>query len=76
MGTWSIWHWLVVLVIVLLVFGTKKLRNMGADLGGAVRGFKDGMKDSSEKTGEQSAPAAQVAGRTIDAEARKETKPS
>ena len=43
MGTWSIWHWLVVLLIVLLVFGTKKLRNIGADLGGAVRGFKDGM---------------------------------
>jgi len=47
MGTWSIWHWLVVLLIVLLVFGTKKLRNIGADLGGAVRGFKDGMKESS-----------------------------
>ena len=48
MGTWSIWHWLVVLLIVLLVFGTKKLRNIGADLGGAVRGFKDGMKSSED----------------------------
>jgi sec-independent protein translocase protein TatA len=75
MGTWSIWHWLVVLAIVLVVFGTKKLRNIGADLGGAVRGFKEGMKDSSgDKPIEQSAP--QVSGRTIDAEARKETKPS
>ena len=45
MGSFSIWHWLIVLVIVLLVFGTKKLKNMGSDLGGAVKGFKDGMKD-------------------------------
>ena len=44
MGSFSIWHWLIVLVIVLLVFGTKKLRNMGSDLGGAVKGFKDGVK--------------------------------
>ena len=42
MGSFSIWHWLIVLVIVMLIFGTKKLRNIGADLGGAVRGFKDG----------------------------------
>lgn len=73
MGTWSIWHWLVVLVIVLLVFGTKKLRNIGADLGGAVRGFKDGMKESSaEKTGEEAPP--QVTGRTIDAEVKDKQK--
>jgi sec-independent protein translocase protein TatA len=45
MGSFSIWHWLIVLVIVLLVFGTKKLRNLGSDLGGAVKGFKDGMRD-------------------------------
>ena len=44
MGSFSIWHWLIVLVIVMLVFGTKKLRNIGTDLGGAVKGFKDGMK--------------------------------
>ena len=74
MGTWSIWHWIVVLVIVLLVFGTKKLRSIGADLGGAVRGFKDGMKDA-ERSPENGA-AAQVQGRTIDAQANKETKPS
>lgn len=48
MGTWSIWHWVVVLVIVMLVFGTKKLRNVGADLGGAIRGFKNGMKDRAD----------------------------
>ena len=45
MGSLSIWHWLIVLVIVLLVFGTKKLRNIGQDLGGAVAGFKDGVKE-------------------------------
>ncbi len=70
MGAWSIWHWLVVLVIVVLVFGTKKLRNIGQDLGGAVKGFKDGMKD-----GTQPDPAKQVenqAGNTIEGEVRKE----
>jgi len=45
MGSFSIWHWLIVLVIVVLIFGTKKLKNMGQDLGGAVKGFKDGMRD-------------------------------
>ena len=45
MGSFSIWHWL----IVLLIFGTKKLRNMGTDLGGAVKGFKDGMKGDGEE---------------------------
>lgn len=45
MGTFSVWHWLIVLVIVVLVFGTKKLKNLGGDLGSAVKGFKDGMKD-------------------------------
>ena len=47
MGSFSIWHWLIVLVIVVLVFGTKKLKNIGSDLGGAVKGFKDGVKDGS-----------------------------
>ena len=51
MGSFSIWHWLIVLVIVVLVFGTKKLRNVGQDLGGAVKGFKDGMRYS-EKSGD------------------------
>ena len=59
MGGFSIWHWLIVLVIVMLVFGTKKLRNMGADLGGAVRGFKDGMREGGDKAPEG---APQVAG--------------
>lgn len=47
MGTFSIWHWVVVLLIVMLVFGTKKLKNIGHDLGQAVKGFKDGVKDDS-----------------------------
>ncbi len=58
MGSFSIWHWLIVLLIVVLVFGTKKLKNIGSDLGGAVKGFKDGMRDGS--AGEPVAPAQQV----------------
>jgi sec-independent protein translocase protein TatA len=46
MGSLSIWHWLIVLLIVALVFGTKKLRNIGSDLGGAVKGFKEGVRDA------------------------------
>ena len=78
MGTWSIWHWIVVLVIVMLVFGTKKLRNIGTDLGSAVRGFKDGVKESSaDKPAEGSAAqqsARELSGRTIDAEAKDKQK--
>ena len=64
MGSFSIWHWLIVLVIVLLIFGTKKLRNMGTDLGGAVKGFKDGMKGEEEKnpSGEIAAPGTTIEG--------------
>ncbi|MFZ4743288.1 MAG: Sec-independent protein translocase subunit TatA [Betaproteobacteria bacterium] len=63
MGSFSIWHWLIVLLIVVMVFGTKKLRNMGSDLGGAVKGFKDGMKDGSTPP-EQAPVAGQVASST------------
>ncbi len=75
MGSFSIWHWLIVLVIVLLVFGTKKLKNMGSDLGGAVKGFKDGMKDGSAGT-TPADPAQQVTANkaadanTVDVEAK------
>ena len=58
MGSFSIWHWLVVLLIVVMVFGTKKLRNMGGDLGGAVKGFKDGMKEGGQTAEEKAAVAA------------------
>ena len=71
MGGLSIWHWLIVLVVVLLIFGTKKLRNMGEDLGGAVKGFKAGMKDGTEPPVE----TPKVADRnTIDVEARDRTR--
>jgi len=67
MGSLSIWHWLIVLVIIMLVFGTKKLRNIGSDLGGAVKGFKEGVKDGAS----DSSPAADPqASKTIDVEAR------
>jgi sec-independent protein translocase protein TatA len=46
MGSFSLVHWLIVLAVVVLVFGTKKLRNLGQDLGSAVKGFKDGLKES------------------------------
>ncbi len=64
MGGLSIWHWLIVLVVVLLIFGTKKLRNIGEDLGGAVKGFKSGMKDGSEPPAD--APVQKVADRVVD----------
>ncbi|MGH8667982.1 MAG: Sec-independent protein translocase subunit TatA [Burkholderiales bacterium] len=71
MGSFSIWHWLIVLVIVMLIFGTKKLRNMGADLGGAVRGFKDGMREGGEKPAEGASP--QVTGKTVEGEVKSKT---
>lgn len=48
MGSLSIWHWLIVLAIVVLVFGSGKLKNMGKDLGGAIKGFKEGMSDATD----------------------------
>ena len=79
MGSFSIWHWLIVFLIVVMVFGTKKLKNMGSDLGGAVKGFKDGMKDGSAPPEEKpSAAPTQVANgaaekTTIDVEARQKS---
>ncbi|MEA3395526.1 MAG: Sec-independent protein translocase subunit TatA [Pseudomonadota bacterium] len=75
MGSFSIWHWLIVLLIVVMVFGTKKLKNLGSDLGGAVKGFKDGMKDGASTEEKPAAPAAQVSApaadkTTIDVEAK------
>lgn len=74
MGSFSIWHWLIVLVIVMLIFGTKKLRNVGQDLGGAVKGFKDGMKEASEDKPVEVQPTQQVGGQTIDVEVKEKTK--
>ncbi len=79
MGSFSIWHWGIVLLIVVLVFGTKKLKNMGSDLGGAVKGFKDGMKTGSETAADKAeAAAGQVANSatakdTIDVEAKQKS---
>ncbi len=72
MGSFSVWHWIIVLVIVLLVFGTKKLRNIGSDLGGAVKGFKDGMKGGEEKPADTVAPSSQIPadGKTVDVQAK------
>ncbi len=74
MGTFSIWHWIIVLVIVVLVFGTKKLRNLGGDLGNAIKGFKDGMKEpETENTTSQS---THIKDSVIEVEAKKETSAS
>lgn len=80
MGSFSIWHWLIVLLIVVMVFGTKKLKNIGGDLGGAVKGFKDGMRDGTSSADDKAAPAAQVASTAqpgekaaIDVEARQKS---
>lgn len=64
MGSFSIWHWLIVLVVVMLIFGTKKLGNVGSDLGKAVKGFKDGVKGSEEEKSAQSEKS------TIDVDAK------
>ncbi len=76
MGSFSVWHWLIVLLIVVLVFGTKKLKNIGSDLGGAVKGFKDGVKDGGSSAAD-AAPAQQVGTQksaadpnTVDVEAK------
>lgn len=75
MGSFSIWHWLIVLVVVVLIFGTKKLRNIGQDLGGAVKGFKDGMKEANaDKPADAAQPTQQVSGETIDVEVKEKTK--
>ncbi len=58
MGSFSIWHWLIVLLVVVVIFGTKKLRNIGSDLGGAVRGFKEGMKGANDVADADAAAAA------------------
>jgi len=74
MGSFSIWHWLIVLLIIVLIFGTKKLRNVGQDLGGAVKGFKDGMKEGTAEKAADIAPPQQVSGQTIEGEVKEKTK--
>ncbi len=76
MGSFSIWHWLIVLLIVIMVFGTKKLKNLGSDLGGAVKGFKDGMRDGSAPDDKPVAPpttAVAADKNTIDVEVKQKS---
>jgi sec-independent protein translocase protein TatA len=68
MGSLSLWHWLIVLLIVVLIFGTKKLKNMGGDVGGAVNEFKKAMKDG------QVEDDAGKSGTTIEGEVTSKTK--
>ena len=72
MGIGAWWHWLIVLVVVLIVFGTKKLRNVGADLGGAVKGFKEAMK--TDDTSAKQIDANASTGQTIEGEVKEKTK--
>lgn len=80
MGSMSIWHWVIVLVVVMLIFGTKKIGNIGGDLGKAVKGFKDGVKGEDDKANPNANPSTtqppqQVADKsTIDVEARDKTR--
>jgi sec-independent protein translocase protein TatA len=73
MGSFSVWHWLIVLLIILLVFGTKKLRNLGSDLGGAVKGFKEGMKEGGAGADAAAAPTQKAEAPTIDVQAKDKT---
>ncbi|GAB4465216.1 MAG: Sec-independent protein translocase subunit TatA [Burkholderiaceae bacterium] len=77
MGSFSIWHWLIVLLVIVLVFGTGKLRNLGKDLGGAIKGFKEGMKEGGESVDTAAAKkveeSKQVSGSTIDVQAKEKS---
>jgi len=72
MGFGSIWHWLVVLAVVVVIFGTKKLRNIGGDLGGAIKNFKDAMKSESDTSQKDEAAkteeAKKIESRVVDAQ--------
>ena len=74
MGGLSIWHWAIVLLVVILIFGTKKLRNIGQDLGGAVKGFKDGMKDGEDKGAQPGASKELRDSTTIDVDAKEKSR--
>ncbi len=74
MGSFSIWHWLIVLVVVLLIFGTKKLRNIGSDLGGAVKGFKDGMKTTDDEKATARLDEGVNTSKTFEGEVKDKTK--
>lgn len=73
MGSFSIWHWLIVLLVIILVFGTAKLKNIGKDMGSAIKGFKEGMKEGTEEASKTIDEAKQVAGQTIDVKAKEKS---
>ncbi len=77
MGSFSIWHWLIVLIVIILVFGTAKLKNVGKDLGGAIKGFKEGMKEGGADDVANNATTTdkpkQVPGQTIDVQAKEKS---
>jgi sec-independent protein translocase protein TatA len=73
MGSLSIWHWLIVVLVVVLVFGTGKLRNIGKDLGGAIKGFKEGMREGSDETPPQQVSDARHGSGTIDVQAKEKS---
>jgi len=73
MGSFSIWHWLIVLLVIVLVFGTSKLKNVGKDLGGAIKGFKEGMKEGTEEASRKVEDAKQVPSQTIDVQAKEKS---
>lgn len=70
MGSFSIWHWLIVLLVIILIFGTAKLKNIGKDMGGAIKGFKEGMKDGADDVTGKVDDRRQVPGQTIDVQAK------
>ena len=76
MGSFSIWHWLIVLLVIVLVFGTAKLKNIGKDLGGAIKGFKEGIKEGGDTAADGTQKvedAKRVAGQTIDVHAKEKS---
>jgi sec-independent protein translocase protein TatA len=76
MGSFSIWHWLIVLLVIILVFGTSKLKNIGKDLGGAIKGFKEGMTEGTQDAAAGQAKVEeqkQVGGQTIDVQAKEKS---
>jgi sec-independent protein translocase protein TatA len=73
MGSFSIWHWLIVLLVIILVFGTAKLKNIGKDMGGAIKGFKEGIKEGSDEVEKKVEEPKQVAGQTIDVQAKEKS---
>ena len=70
-GTFSIWHWLILLVIVIAVFGTRKLRNAGGDLGSAVKNFRTAMREGEDEAAQAAKPSG-----VIEAEVRPASTPS